>query len=87
MSAIGEITGRNSKPEGVLPATAVLTDRILSIKNNEMYQRVDATIFECVGNSLTFKELLQHIKTTDPAAYEYVIEYAQQILNPTYVLS
>ena len=52
-----------------------------------MYQRVDATIFECIGNSLTFKELLQHIKTTDPAAYEYVIEYAQQILNPTYVLS
>jgi hypothetical protein len=86
MSAIGEITGRNSKPEGVLPANAVLTERILSIKNNEMYQRVDAAIFECIGNSLTFKELLQHIKTTDPAAYEYVIEYAQQILNPTYVL-
>jgi hypothetical protein len=65
----------------------VLTERILLIKNNEMYQRVDAAIFECIGNSLTFKELLQHIKTTDPAAYEYVIEYAQQILNPTYVLS
>ena len=27
------------------------------------------------------------LKFTDPAAYEYVIEYAQQILNPTYVLS
>ena len=87
MAAIGEITGRNSKPEGVLPANVVLTERILSIKNNEMYQRVDATIFECIGNSLTFKELLQHIKTTDPTAYEYVVEYAQQILNPTYVLS
>jgi hypothetical protein len=34
MAAIGEITGRNSKPEGVLPANAVLTERILSIKNN-----------------------------------------------------
>ena len=52
-----------------------------------MYQRIDTAIFECIGQSMTFKELLQHIKTADPAAYEYVIEYAQQILNPTYVLS
>ena len=87
MSAIGEITGRNSKPKGVLPANAGLIEKILLIKNNEMYQRVDTAIFECIGYSLTFKELLQHIKTTDPVAYEYVIEYAQQILNPTYVLS
>ena len=87
MSAIGEITGRNSKPEGVLPANMRLIENIFLIKNNEMYQRIDTAIFECIGQSLTFKELLQHIKTADPAAYEYVIEYAQQILNPTYVLS
>jgi hypothetical protein len=87
MSAIREFTGRNSKPEGVQPADATLVEKILLIKNNEMYQRVDTAIFECIGHSLTFKELLQHIKITDPAAYEYVIEYAQQILNPTYVLS
>ena len=87
MSVIGELTGKDSKPEGVLPANNALIEKILSIKNNEMYQRVDTTIFKCVGQSLTFKELLQHIKTADPAAYEYVIGYAQQILNPTYVLS
>jgi len=87
MTAIGEITGRNSKPEGVLPVNTALTEKILSIKNNKMYQRVDAAIFECIGNSLTFKELLQHIKTTDPDAYNYVIKHAQEILNPTYVLS
>jgi hypothetical protein len=87
MSAIGEFTGRNLKPKGVQPADATLVEKISLIKNNEMYQRVDTTIFECIGHSLTFKELLQHIKITDPAAYEYVIEYAQQILNPTYVLS
>ena len=34
-----------------------------------------------------FKELLQQINTVDPAAYEYVIGYAQQILKPTYALS
>jgi len=87
MSAIGKITGRNSKPEGVLPANVALIEKIFLIKNNEMYQRIDTAIFECIGQSLTFKELLQHIKTADSAAYEYVIEYAQQILNPTYVLS
>jgi hypothetical protein len=87
MSTIGEITGRNSKPEGVQPADAILVEKILLIKNNEMYQRIDAAIFKCIGQSLTFKQLLKHIKSTDPAAYEYVIEYSQQILNPTYVLS
>ena len=87
MSAIGEITGRNSKPEGVQLADVTLVEKISLIKHNEMYQRIDTAIFECIGQSLTFKELLQHIKTTDSAAYEYVIEYAQQILNPTYVLS
>jgi hypothetical protein len=87
ISAVGEITGRNSKPEGVLPANVALIEKISSIKNNEMYQRVDTAIFQCIGQSLTFKELLQHIKTTDPVAYEYVIGYAQQILNPIHVLS
>jgi hypothetical protein len=87
ISAVGEITGRNSKPEGVLPANMALIEKISSIKNNEMYQRVDTAIFQCIGQSLTFKELLQHIKNTDPVAYEYVIGYAQQILNPIHVLS
>jgi hypothetical protein len=87
MSAIGEITGRNSKPEGVRPADATLVEKILLIKNNEMYQRIDTAIFKCIGQSLTFKQLLKHIKSTDPAAYEYVIEHAQKILKPLNVLS
>jgi len=87
MSAVVELTGKNIKPDGVLRASAALTEKVASIKNNEMYQRIDLAIFKCIGRSLTFKELLQNIKTTDPAAYEYVIEYSQQILNPTYVLS
>ena len=87
MAAIGEITGRDTKPEGVLPVSAELTEQVLLITHNEMYQRIDTVIFECIGQSLTFKELLQQINTVDPDAYKYVIEYAQQILNPTYVLS
>ena len=87
MATIGELTGKNLKPDGVLPADTALIEKISSIKNNEMDQRIDTVIFNCIGQSLTFKELLQQIKITDPAAYEYVIEYSQQILNPTYVLS
>jgi hypothetical protein len=87
MSIIGDLTGRDSKPDGVLQSDPALIEKISSIKNNEMYQRIDLAIFKCVGQSLTFKELLQQIKTTDPVAYEYVVGYSQQILNPTYVLS
>jgi hypothetical protein len=87
MAAISEITGKNIKPDGVIESDSALIEKISLIKNNEMYQRIDTAIFKCVGRSLTFKELLQHVKATDPVAYEYVIEYSQQILNPTYVLS
>ena len=87
MSAVGEITGKNIKPDGVVQSDVSLVEKISSIKNNEMYQRIDSVIFNCVGQSLTWQELLQQIKTSDPVAYEYVIEYSQHILNPTYVLS
>lgn len=87
MAEIGAITGFNEKPIGVTEASNELINQIALIKNNEMYQRVDMVIFECIGQSLTFGELLKHIKKSDPDAYNYVIGYAQQILNPTYVLS
>jgi hypothetical protein len=87
MTDIGKITGFNEKPTGVCATSTELADRITQIKNNEMYQRIDKVIFECIGQSMTFSQLLQHIKISDPAAYEYVIGYAQQILNPTYALS
>jgi hypothetical protein len=87
MDAVGEITGFNKKPRGVPPVSTELIKKISLIKNNEMYHRIDAVIFGCIGQTMTFAQLLQHIKTTDPAAHSYVIGYAQQILNPTYALS
>lgn len=87
MSAIGEITRFNKKPKGVSPASAELVEKISLITNNEMYHRIDTVIFDCIGQTMTFAQLLQHIKTIDPDAYKYVIGYAQQILNPTYALS
>ena len=86
MADIKTITPLNKQPVAI-PATNELIAEIHQIQNNEMYQRIDAVIFECIGQSLTFKELLQQINTVDPAAYEYVIGYAQQILKPIYALS
>ena len=87
MSAVGDITGFNRKPSGIQPAPKELIDQINLITNNEMFQRIDAVIFGCIGQSMTFTQVLQYIKTVDSPAYEYVIGHAQQILNPTYALS
>ncbi len=87
MSAVGDITGLYRKPFGILPAPKELINQINLISNNEMYQRIDAVIFGCIGRSMTFAQLLQHVKTVDLPAYEYVIGHAQQILNPTYAVS
>jgi hypothetical protein len=86
MAEIDVITNFNKKPYGVTAVTNQLVKQVTQIKNNEMYQRIDNVIFECIGQSITFNQLLQHIKISDPSAYEYVIVYAQQILNPTYAL-
>ena len=61
--------------------------KINKIKNNEMYHRIDTILFRCIGNSLSFGQLLLHINNADPPAYEYVIGRSQQILKSTYVLS
>ena len=87
MSAVGDITGFNRKPSGVQPAPKELINQISLLTHKEMYQRIDAVIFGCIGRSMTFAQLLQHVKTVDFPAYEYVIGHAQQILNPTYALS
>ena len=87
MSAVGDITGLDRKPLGVQPASKELINQINLLKHKEMYQRIDAVIFGCIGQSMTFAQLLQHIKIIDSPAYEYVIGHAQQILNTTYVLS
>jgi len=87
ISAISEITGRNDKPIGVADISNELVKKLSQIKNNEMYQRIDTVIFELIGQSMTFNEILQKIKIVDLSAYDYVIGHAQQILKPTYALS
>jgi hypothetical protein len=85
MDDINSITSLH-RPLDILPVSLELRQQLLSTHNNEMYQRIDKIIFESIGQSMTFKQLLQHIKISDLAAYKYVIDNAQQILNPTYAL-
>jgi hypothetical protein len=86
--SMGDINSITSlyQPLGILPVTRDTRQQLTNLKNNEMYQRVDKVIFDCIGSSLTFKQLIQHIKIADSEAYKYVIDHAQKILNPTYVL-
>jgi hypothetical protein len=61
-------------------------DLTTQLKNKEMYQRIDQVLFDCIGQSMTFKELIKHIQTVDSCAYDWVIGRSQRILKPTYVL-
>lgn len=74
------------QPLNIAPVTLDTQQQLTNLKNNEMYQRIDKVIFECIGSSMTFKQLIQHIQMSDPAAYKFVIDHSQKILNPTYVL-
>ena len=87
MELIQHFTTAHLIPPGIKLPTQEFIKKIEDLSCHDMYQRIDIAIFNCIGQSLTFSELLQHIKITDPAAYEYVIEHAQQILKPTYALS
>ena len=58
----------------------------VELKNNQMYERIDMVLVDCIGKSMTFSQLIKHIQTTDAHAYDWVIGRSQRILNPTYVL-
>lgn len=80
MDDMNTVTSLHKRPFRQLNLTTQL-------KNKEMYQRIDQVLFDCIGQSITFKELIKHIQTVDSCAYEWVIGRSQRILKPTYVLS
>jgi len=58
------------------------------IPNVEIYHRLDrAIISQCLGKSLTFKQVIQYIQDADPAAYKFVVGKALKILEPLNALS
>ena len=87
MEQLTNIAHEDHKPIGVLPATEQLVNQLKNIPENEMYQRIDQVLLKCIGQSLRFDHLIQHIQKQDYTAYDYVIGRSQRILKPTYVLS
>jgi hypothetical protein len=82
-----QVTDINVKPGGISPISEELGNQVSDIPNNQMYQRIDQILINCIGQSVQFNQLIQYIQQQDPTAYDWVIGRSQQILNPTYVLS
>lgn len=86
MDQLDSIANTNRKPRDVAPITEELSKQLAHIPNNEMYDRVDRVLMNCIGQSYKFAQVLSHIQQQDPVAYDLVIGRSQRILNPTYVL-
>jgi hypothetical protein len=87
MDQLTNMVHEDHKPTGILPATEQLITQIKNIPDTEMSQRIDQILINCIGQSLQFNQLIQHIREQDSTAYDCVIGRSQRILNPTYVLS
>ena len=72
MEYISTLTNLNLKPGGEEQLLHPLD--IIRLKNNihnEMYLRLDNILFNLIGQNLTFKEILEHLKQ-DPIAYSKI---------------
>ena len=87
MDQLGSITNTDKKPLDVKPISKQLADQQENLLNNEMYDRIDRALILCIGQKLTFDQLIRQIKQQDHIAYDWVIGRSQRILKPTYVLS
>lgn len=85
LDIIKQITDLTMDPWGHKDKT--MSDELADLSSQEMYLRIDQVLFDAVGQSLTFAEINQLIKTRDPEAYKQVILRSQNILKPTYVVS
>jgi hypothetical protein len=87
MSDLNTITDFKGTFDEFGQASPELIEKINQLTSAEMYQRIDSVVFSAVGQSMTFEQLWNLIKTADPEAYEYVIGYAQRLLLTTHALS
>jgi hypothetical protein len=87
MDQLTSIAQVDRKPGGVLPVSDQLIAQVTNTPNIEMYHRIDRLLVDCIGQSIQFNQLIQHIQQQDSVAYDFVVGRSQRILNPTYVLS
>jgi hypothetical protein len=69
------------EPDGVKPVDKSQRDRVLQHPDIDMYVRLDQTLVQLIGQKLTMKEICSHMRSRDPAAWDYVITRNQDILN------
>jgi hypothetical protein len=87
MDSVADITSLHKLPEGITPPTQEMQQQANSIPNIEMYQRLDQILFDqCLGQSMTFGQVLNSLHQQDPTAYDWVVGRSQQILKATYAL-
>ena len=72
MKALNKFTQLSLRPD----ETNVLSSEVISRLNdnihNKMYQRLDHLLLELIGQEVTFKEILAHLKTQDPTVYSNI---------------
>lgn len=82
MTDLDQLVGKIVVPEGVTAPDQSLIDRVQNLPNNEMYLRLDrALISSCHDRSLTFRDIANRTKETDPAAYDWVVTRAKNIIS------
>jgi len=86
MDELNSISGFDEKPRGIDPMPSDLRDKLRDISQWEMFHRLDNCLLECVGQSLTFAEVVEYIQKRDPHAYSSVIEKSIKVIEPLNVL-
>lgn len=88
ISELKNIIDRDLKPLGYNDVSQDFINEVGEIPNIEMHHRLDrAMITQCLGKSLTFKQVIQYIQDADPTAYKFVVGKALKILEPLNALS
>jgi hypothetical protein len=65
---VSECTLLHTKPPEENFLTPIVIERLTNNVHNEMYIRLDNLLLELIGQTITFSEILEYIKTHDPFA-------------------
>lgn len=85
MTSLQDIT-RDYVLEDVIDPSDELTNLVKSLTITQMHQRLDWALHGMIGQSITWKELLQNLIQKDSDAYKHIVDHAKKILQPLNVL-
>ncbi len=70
MSKLTEYTTTNHSPPEDKILTSEEIERLKNNTHNQIYKQIDEYLLMLIGESLTFKEIMDHIKSKDLAAFQ-----------------